>query len=325
MLETEAISGTSASRPQIPAMLNAFLVGIMMALQVWLWFVLPLVLLPLDARWGWTVLPVVLATTTLWSLLHEAFHDNLLADRRLNAAAGRLLAISIGASFRVLRFGHIMHHRFNRTVLDRADIVSAAERRRPGTWVAYYFRLTIGLFLLEMAGSWASLLPRPAVARVVARLFGAQDEAGRSMHGPAERTLLSPGALREIRLDAAAAIVLTGTGLFLYGDHWPLLAAALLARGFLISFFDNAYHYGTPGDDILSARNLSLPRWAERAILNFNLHGIHHRAPAIPWPMLAPEFRKNRNTYDSGYFSSALRQLGGPVPDPASVSLRKGI
>jgi fatty acid desaturase len=87
----------------------------------------------------------------------------------------------------------------------------------------------------------------------------------------------------------------------------------LLGRGFLLSFLDNAYHYATPPGDALSGMNLALPRWAETAILNFNLHGIHHKAPALPWRALPAAFRRTGDTYDDGYFSAALRQVRGPV------------
>ena len=68
-------------------------------------------------------------------------------------------------------------------------------------------------------------------------------------------------------------------------DAWarPLLFLALLARGFLISFLDNVYHYETPVSDVFYAKNLRLAAPLAKLLLNFNFHGIHHVNPAIPW------------------------------------------
>jgi fatty acid desaturase len=321
MTATDAHCASPTDR-DIPTATNMAIAGGLVLSQAWLWVLLPVYLLPSDARWGWTLVPVVLTTTTYWALLHEAFHDILLPDRRAGAALGRLLAILFGASFRVLRFGHLMHHRFNRTALDSPDLAGTATRRRAGTWIAYYFRLAFGLFLAEAAGGWLALLPRPAVEQVVRLLFGATDEAGRSMHGSARRQLLAPAALREIRTDAALALALAVTGFALYGAYWPMLVAALLARGFMLSFFDNAYHYGTAPGDVLSAMNLALPRWAERVILNFNLHGVHHRAPSAPWRTLPAAFRDAGAIYDANYFGAALRQVRGPALPPQPQAAR---
>lgn len=281
--------------------------------QLWIWFGLPLILQGGSLWWAWTLVPAALLTTTFWSLLHEGFHGNLLPDARANASLGRFLAVQLGASFRVLRFGHLMHHRFNRTALDSPDLASPRDRKNPATWVAYYVRLTIGLFLAEVAGTWSSLLPRPIAERLVDRLFGKTDHAGRSMLKPARQQLLSFDGLRQIRIDAIACLAVLVVSLALYGAFWPLLVGTLAARGFLISFFDNAYHYGAASDDVISGMNLALPRWAERAILNFNLHGVHHHAPSLPWHRMPRQFQRDGLTYDGGYLRAAAKQLLGPV------------
>jgi fatty acid desaturase len=304
----------------IPEAANAALAAGFFLLQAWQWILLPLYFLPADPRWGWTLVPVVLTTTTLWALLHEAFHGILFRNAAVNDTVGRILAVLLGASFRVLRFGHLMHHRFNRTALESPDLAGRAARARPQTWAIYYLRLTVGLFLAEAAGTWLSLLPRGRAERIVRGLFGAEDETGRSMLPAAQRILLAPRALRDIRIDALATLTLTAAGLALYDSDWPMLAAALLARGFLLSFFDNAYHYGTPPGAILSGMNLRLPRWTQAAILNFNLHGVHHHAPSLPWRALPRSFERTGAAYHDGYFRAALRQLKGPVARDAATA-----
>ena len=57
-----------------------------------------------------------------------------------------------------------------------------------------------------------------------------------------------------------AVILVYAAAGFAYGRHVGMLAAALAARGVLISVADNAYHYRTRLDAQLEARNLRLPR-----------------------------------------------------------------
>jgi fatty acid desaturase len=68
-----------------------------------------------------TLVPLALASNPLWSLIHETIHDSFDPGARVNRAAGRALAIAFGSPWRILRTGHLLHHRFNRTALDRPD------------------------------------------------------------------------------------------------------------------------------------------------------------------------------------------------------------
>jgi fatty acid desaturase len=86
-----------------------------------------------------------------------------------------------------------------------------------------------------------------------------------------------------------------------------------LARGFLISFLDNVYHYETPVSDIFYAKNLRLPQMLSKLLLNFNLHGIHHINPAISWINLPRAFDVQGAKYQGDYFAAAWRQLQGPI------------
>jgi fatty acid desaturase len=120
-------------------------------------------------------------------------------------------------------------------------------------------------------------------------------------------------ALREIRFDGLLTVAWIASSFYCYGAHWPLILAALLARGFLISFLDNVYHYETPVSDVFYAKNLRLTPPAAKLLLNFNLHGIHHINPAIPWIDLPKAFEAQAGKYQGGYFRAAWHQLHGPI------------
>ena len=270
----------------IPARLNALLAALLLAAHGALLFALPF-LLRHDPRWAWAAAAVAATSATLWSLLHEAIHGLLAPLRRWNELLGRALGIAFGAPFAVLRAGHLLHHRYSRTARERTEVYDPARTTRLRAAPAYYLRLLGGMYLAECAATFAALLPA--------------------------RRLAAPRALAQLRVDSAAIALAWGTSFWLYGENSLLLAAAIALRAFLVSFADNAYHYGTALDAPRAAKNVRAPRWLQAALLNFTLHGVHHRHPGLPWTALPRAFAAARLDYDEGYGACLARQLGGPI------------
>lgn len=300
--------------------INLALLGLMAAITFGALVLLPALLLPRDPRWGWLLVPVALVTNGFWALHHEAIHGGFHADRRLNQAAGRLMAVLLGSSFAVLRFGHLMHHRYNRNPIDRPDSYDPAKQSRLQAKLAFLFNLTCGLYLIEVAVPLACLLPRRLIRRIVDRVYRGDHPALRAIHQSAERLFLDPRRLATIRTDAVLATGLIVVAIWLYGPHWPMLAGFLLARGVLISVFDNVYHFATPVDRPDYARNLWLPAPFRLLILNMNLHRVHHLRPALPWWALPGELRVTGDGFDAKLFPAALAQFAGPVPVDGLIS-----
>lgn len=289
--------------------LNALLAALCACVGIWSLWLLPLTLSrhPLAA---WSLVAVALFTTTWWSVIHEAIHGLLFPRRGVNGAAGRVLAALFGLPFQPVAFGHLFHHRRNRSRLDRAEVYPKQGPKLRAV-LDYYARLLGGLYLAESALSLLVWLPRPRLIALVARRF---DGAGLSAEGKLlQRTVVDPKALRHIRLDAAGVLSCLGSSLWLYGRHAWLLVVLLLGRGLLLSIMDNAYHYGTPLDAPRYALNLALPRPLSAAILHLNLHRQHHLHPATSWRRLPRLFAKARDGYDGSYLALTLRQLRGPL------------
>ncbi len=290
------------------AALNALLTAAFMAVGVWSLWLLPL-LLPRQPLLAWSLVPVVLLTTSWWSVIHEAIHGLLFRQRALNDAAGRLLSILFGLPFRPVAFGHLFHHRRNRSELDRAEVYPG--HASLAFAAGYYLKLLGGLYFAELTLCLLVWLPRPRLVRLTAARF---KRAGLAVEGTLlQRTLLEPAALWATRFDATCVLLTLANSLWLYGRHAWLLLLVLLGRGLLISIMDNAYHYGTPLDRLRHALNLRLPRFLSAAILNFNLHRIHHLHPTTPWSRLPRVFHEAGDGYDGGYLNLTLRQLRGPL------------
>ncbi len=293
----------------IPAMLNLSLAIIHILSNFCLIFVVPLCLLPLSPWWALALVPMAGLSNSFWSLIHEAIHDMFHPSRRINMMAGRLLAVFFGSPFRLLRLSHLLHHKLNRTPVEGTELYDPEKTSKVRACIGYYFQILGGLYLLEVLSPLLFYLPRRLLNLMKQRFFSRDDLSGLLM-----RSLMRDDSVTEMRADGLATLGLFASSLYCYGQYWPMLLGALLFRAFLISFLDNVYHYGTPVNDIFYAENLWLPGWMSRLFLHFNLHGIHHRNPSLPWIVLRRIFREKSMAFESNYFLAAARQLAGPIP-----------
>jgi fatty acid desaturase len=312
--QEEIFVGLQSGDAAIPERLNMFLVLLFLGIGLFQLFVLPAFLLGRSAWWALLLILCALSTTANWSLIHEAIHRLLAPSSRVNEMCGRALAVFFGAPFEALRFPHLLHHHMNGAIADRPEHYAPSERTRASAARRYYPNLVIGIYTAEVTGTFACLLPRSILRRMVRLLPATHDMR-------AEAYLLKPDRLARMRLDALAAIVLHGLAFLCYGAWWPLLALTLAARCVLVSVADNGYHYGAPLDaGPRSAYNLDLPFAA--AILNFNLHRTHHLHPTLPWTALPKALAADHDGYDHAFFSAMLRQFRGPIPDHLYPRLR---
>lgn len=298
----------------IPLRTNLWLCAALTAVNLGMVALVPVALLPLSPLWGLALAVPVLATPTLWSLIHEAIHGSLHPDRTWNDRLGRGLSVLFGSPFQVLRLGHLMHHRFNRTELNRIEVSVGTPSRRDRA--AYFARLFGGLYLGEVAAALLAVLPDRFWRPIIRLAFGAEAQDGRSMWASARKQLLKEPGRSRMRLDGLVIVTGLGISFALYGQHWWMLSAALMGRAFLVSVLDNVYHYANPLDDPLAARDLALPRPLQALLLNFNLHATHHRAPATPWNALPEAQRRLGGSFEGALGPALFRQLAGPIPEP---------
>jgi len=300
--------GATVPAGGIPLTLNLCLASFHTAINLYQFLILPLWLLPGNPAWGWTLLPLAFLNNPYWSLIHEAIHDLFHPARKVNAFLGRLMAIFFGAPFRILRLSHLLHHKLNRLPVEGTEYYDKTKKSKAAAAPGYYFQILLGLYLAEVLSALYFFLPRSWLKSFKERFLAPQSVSGILM-----QNWLGVEALREIRFDGLLTLALLSISFYCYGEHWPLLLAVLAARGFLISFLDNVYHYETPVGDVFYARNLRLGGALERLLLHFNLHGIHHLNPAIPWIELPKAFRAQAGKFEGGYFNAVLRQLRGPI------------
>ena len=266
------------------------------------------------AAWAWGLLPLALAANGYWATLHEAIHGRLLIRAGSNRYAGRLLAILWGSAFHLLRFSHLMHHRFNRHKLDRLDSYDPATTSALTARLHFYGEMLGGLYVIEVVTPLLYLLPGNWVHNLVRTLYAGDDAPMPRLRLLAEQVLAGPKGIAEIRQDAFLASGLLILGAVAWGPYWPAFLGFVLGRGLLVSMLDNVYHFRTPLDRVDYAHNLSLPRPLQGLFLNMNLHRVHHRRMQLPWWQLQHQFTADREQFDGSLALGALKQLGGPAP-----------
>jgi fatty acid desaturase len=293
---------------EIPVAINVGLAALHASLNVYQYFILPLWLLPLDYRFAWTLVPLAFLNNPFWSLIHEAIHDMFHPVRRTSIRFGRALSILFGSPFRILRPSHLLHHKLNRTPAEGTELYERGKDPLARAAFGYYFQIFGGLYLVEFLSPLLFFLPVAWLRRINQRFVKTESVTGILM-----QNWTQDEAVREIRIDGLVVLAWLSASVFCYGTHWPLLLAVLAARAVFISYLDNVYHYRTPVNDVFFASNLRLPKLTAKVLLYFNLHGIHHQNPAIPWIHLPAVFQQHSRVFHDNYFAAAGRQLYGPV------------
>ena len=216
-----------------------------------------------------------------------------------------MLAVPLGYSFDLVRFGHLMHHVETGHALDRPD------RAADPIWrsvVRHYLHLLGGHYAMTVLIAWAAFVPWQMLwPRLQRRLHHAP-----SVRDAAARWFGHASRRAAIRTDVAAAFACAALSAYLYAGSWPWLLLALYGRALLLSVMDNMPHYGTDGSDLLQVPAFRVPRWLPGLVMNHHLHRIHHLRPTLPWRALSAAFAQTGRGYDDTYCRGILRQFRGP-------------
>lgn len=250
--------------------------------------------------------------TPFWSLIHEAVHRNFHENKEANEGAGRFMSVLFGAGFGILRFGHLMHHQYNRDWEN--EFFDESKLHPVPAWFYHYFKMLGGLYLIEVALSFLVACLPVALTRKVARQIFEDDR-----HYQATlNSILKSGNVWKMRLDCAAIILLYAGSAYLFGVNWPVLALLIFGRAVIISLMDNAYHYGTPEDNSVTALELKAPTVLEKFILNFNHHLTHHHNTKLPWTELKKENQAQQQGYSEQFSRALFAQFKGPIRSSSS-------
>jgi fatty acid desaturase len=307
-----AVAPGRAEAYPIPLEANALRTATVVSLLFFQWFGLPL-LLRQEMAWAACLFVLLPLHAIHWGLIHEAIHGHLHPDTERNRIIGRGLSILFGSSFHVLRFGHLMHHRFNRAW--ESELYDPARARWWQRAPGYYATLFGGLYFTEMLAALLLLLPQGVILAILNRAArGGHAHLCQGGPHPAEAYFLKRGRLQEAREDAALMLAIHALAFAAYGAYWPWLLAMLAGRALVVSFLDNLHHYATPADNSLPAWEYRLWPPLSRLLMHVNHHHTHHRMAQVPWLWLPHAQATHGIGWGGSFWRGALAQLQGPIP-----------
>ena len=217
------------------------------------------------------------ANNTIFSLLHECVHGSFHSNRRVNEAAGVVLAAFFPTAFTIQRVSHFGHHRRNRTERELYDYYLPHQSR----WLKTYW-----IYCLLTGFYWA-IIP---VAGLVYLLCPFAFRARAFANGPAKwwgfQDYVSDIAAEPIARVWAEALFTLFFQVFLWGVlglDWIGWLACYWAFGLNWSSLQYTDHAWSARDVHEGAWNLRFWGITQAIFLNYNLHLAHHREPAIPW------------------------------------------
>jgi len=293
--------------------INTLLICIVIGGTLFQLFGMPIVL----GLWGihaaCLLLPIALLQPLHWGLIHEAIHSHLLADRRKEEFFARILSVIHWLPYDATRYCHLVHHRFSRHAYDRADEYDGRGLYALA-WLRYRLWLCGGLYWAVLFSPLIAFLPEPFRARLMANAVPIREDGDRKIRRLFVSLALNARKRRRTCREFALTVVLYGASVWVYGEWWPMLVAAMCSRGLWHSITDNLAHHDVALDEPERARNHGVPPWFGTLLLNQHLHLTHHRWPRVSWRTLPKMIDSGDTKPPENYFRAAFRQFGCRYP-----------
>ncbi|MCA9239597.1 MAG: fatty acid desaturase [Planctomycetales bacterium] len=309
------MAGSSHSKPEVPEYPIPGILNLCIALVQLVAFAVIMTLAGQATAW-WQVVGLAAAMAvvgnSIYSIVHEAEHGILYANRTVNDAVGILMALFFPAPFHLIRQGHLGHHRRNRSDDEAFDLYFPGDRVWL-KWLILYGILTgfyWGLVVLSnfVAALWPSLLKKEH--------FDFDRPSAAFMES------LNPKYWLLIRLEALAAIVLHTVIIVATGCPPLIYLAVYFGFGFTWSAMQYVHHFGTERHVLRGARNVWLWAPIDLVWLHHNWHLLHHEHPTVPWVYL-PELARDEGQVERSFLVSRyLAMWRGPRPAKDRVENR---
>ena len=237
-----------------------------------------------------------------YALMHEATHDILHPDSRVNDTVGMILGWLFPLSFTVLKVTHTVHHCCNRTDHEMFDCYYPDDNRVV-KWIQWYglmfglwwYLIPIGSLLLALAPGWLHSPPFRE-ARTTEVLF---DDFGEA-------------EIRRVRIETLLGILFWLCLFAFLQVRWEVVLIAYAMFAFNWSTRQYVTHAFTPRNVRDGALNLRVSKLMGWVLLHGNWDRVHHQHPQLSWLHLPS--RGKTEGYDTGYWRHYRRLWAGPRP-----------
>jgi fatty acid desaturase len=261
----------------------------------------------LAARWVenlWAVLALAagyaIVMNTGYAIIHEAEHDLLHPNKRVNDLVGSIVSIFFPASFQLRRFGHVGHHLRNRTDDEAFDVYFKEDN---ALWKhLQFYGIMTGFF-------WLVILLSNIPAAISPRLLCKKLSFDRSTSALQET--LNPKYFRRIQIESLVVIVFHLATIWTFQIPIWRYFAVMSGFGILWSTLQYLHHFGAIRDVQRGAWNVHLWPIFDFLWLNHQWHLNHHLHPTAPWIYL-PQLTPAQNGAALPFWKAYLRMWRGP-------------
>lgn len=247
----------------------------------------------------WWLIPIAIAFAIImipvYSLIHEAEHGILYADKKINYLGGVHLCNLFIAPFTFFRHCHLNHHKHNRTDLEMWDLYYEHQNLFLRYGNLYLMMIGFGYVMLPISVILSAIYP----PLLFSKIFTSHTEMNGFLEG-----VDKPSKLFKIQKESIIVVIFQIALFFVL--HLKLFPYILLlvAHGFLWSSQNYVNHAFAPRDIINGAHNHKMALWLKYVYLNFNVHLAHHQNPLIPWIHLSKFIKQGpeRISFLKAYF-----------------------
>lgn len=248
---------------------------------------------------------------TNYALIHEACHENLHTNRRINTALGTLTSWLFPVSFSFMQVAHDVHHLNNRTDGEMFDYFYPEDNRiiKYGQW----YSILIGIY--------PPIIPLGSVLMAVMPGFFRLKpwRAAKSSSIIFDRSLFTRAVVAAIRREVVLGV------LFWVAAWWildlELMAVGILYAAFWFNWSTRQYvsHAFSPRDVLNGAWNLRVSPVMGWIFLNGQWDLVHHLEPGLRWQDLPAKGATSRTPIP--YWRQYLRLWAGPRPNTEAAPL----
>lgn len=217
---------------------------------------------------------------TNFSLLHEAVHDVLHQNSKVNYALGVLLAAYFPTGFTFQRYCHLGHHQRNRSYAEQFDYYRPTDNRVL-RYLQWYGILT-GLY-------WC-LAPITTLAYLIApdfmtRIINQSDQSPLATSTGSDAMLKSIGKAPslQVRGEIFFTLLFQLSLFYCLGVTWQAWLLCYSAFAINWSSLQYADHAWSELDTVNGAWNLRVNPVVRALFLNYHHHHAHHQHPRVSW------------------------------------------
>jgi fatty acid desaturase len=221
-----------------------------------------------------------LVNNTNFSLLHEAVHDVLHRNAKVNYVLGVFLAAFFPTGFTFQRYCHLGHHQRNRSYAEQFDYYRPTDNRVL-RYLQWYGILTGLYWCLAPFTTLVYLIAPKSMIKIINKADHSQ--LATTTGSDAMLKSIGKAPMLQVRCEILFTLLFQISLFLLLGVTWQAWLVCYAAFAINWSSLQYADHAWSELDTVNGAWNLRINPLVRVLFLNYHHHRAHHQNPRISW------------------------------------------